>query len=116
MAQMDRIDPMMVGAVMFNSADCYGRFAALTPEHALEAADFASEQSQRYPLWQRDARGEFPTYEVPHFGKRSSVYLIALMSAYLVWMQKQAGIQTMPLTPLLRAAMDGYALYERKPS
>jgi hypothetical protein len=104
---------MMVGAVMFSSVGCYRRFATLTPAQAQEAADFASARSQEYPLWQRDAKGEFPTYEVPHFGKRSSVYLIALMSAYLVWMQKQAGVALVAPTPLLRAALDGYALYER---
>lgn len=111
---MAQVDPAMTGAILFNSADCYGRFAKLTPKQAREAADFASEQSQRYPLWQRDAKTrQFPTYDVPHFGKRSSVYLMALMSAYLVWVQKRAGIEVVAQTPLVRAAMDGYALYEQ---
>ena len=110
---MSQADPAMIGAVMFNAASCYEVFARLTPEQAKEAADFASEQSQRYPLWQRDAEGQFPTFEVPHFGKRSSVYLMALLSAYLVWAQKRAGIEPVPATPLMRAARDGYAAYKR---
>jgi len=50
---------------------------------------------------------------VPYFGKRSSVYLMALLSAYLVWAQKRAGIEPVPATPLMRAALDGYAVYKR---
>ena len=110
---MAHMDPAMVGAILFNSADCFAVFAKLTPEQAKEAAEFASEQSQRYPLWQRNAKGKFPEFDVPHFGKRSSVYLIALMSAYLIWAQKQAGIEPVPTTPLMRAALDGYAMFER---
>ncbi len=114
---MAQIDPAMVGAILFDSAHCYSVLATLTPEQAKEAADFASEQSLRCPLWERDAKThQFPIYDVPYFGKRSSIYLIALMSAYLVWMQKQAGIQTMPQTPLVQAALDGYTLYAQKPS
>jgi len=112
---MAQMDPMMAGAVMFYAADCYGRFATLTPAQAQEAADFASERSGEYPLWQRDKKGRFPTYDVPYFGPRSSIYLIALMSAYLVWAQKQAGIDSLPGSPLLRAALDGYALYQNGP-
>ena len=110
---MAQVDPAMVGAVMFHAAACYPILDRLTPEQAKEAAEFAGEQSLRYPLWQRNNRGEFPTYDVPHLGPRSSIFLIALMSACLVWSQKRAGIDPVPQTPLMKAATDGYALYER---
>jgi hypothetical protein len=110
---MSQSDPAMHGAIMFFSVSCYRQFATLTPAQCQEAADFASEQAQRYPLWMRDGKtGEFPQVDVPHFGTRSSVYLMAIMSAYLVWSQKKAGVESMPDSPLLDAAVMGYRLYE----
>ena len=109
---MPQCDPAMTGALTFFSVSCYERFATLTPAQCQEAADFASARSGEYPLWMRGKKGEFPQYDVPHFGTRSSVYLIALMSAFLVWSQKKAGIETMPDSPLLDAALMGYKLYE----
>lgn len=107
-------DAALTGAITFYSVGCYERFMELTGDQAQEAMDFAQEQSMVYPLWQRNEKGEFPQYDVPHFGIRSSVWLMALMSAWLVWMQKGAGIELLPDSPLLKAAECGYTLLEAK--
>lgn len=108
-------DPALPGAITFYSAACYPIFDQIGEDKAREAADFCSQKSQEYPLWMRDKKGKFPEYDVPHFDKRSSVFCIAIMSAYLIWRQRKAGITEYPSSTFLDAANMGYMLcYGRK--
>ena len=106
---MDR-DPQMLGAIMYYSAACYPIFDQIGDDKAKEAANFCSQKSQEYPLWMRNKKGKFPEYDVPHFGKRSSVFCIAVMSAYMIWQQRKAGITEFPASVFLDAANMGWGL------
>ena len=103
------IDPAMIGSIIFNSVACYGVFDRLGFEKAKEAADACAEHSLRYPLWMRNEKGVFPTFDIPHFGPRSSVFCIAIQTAFLVWVYKG---KDLPSGPLMSAALDGYRLYK----
>jgi hypothetical protein len=100
-------DPAMHGAILFYAADCYPRFEQLGPDGAKAALEACSKWSMEYPLHLRDG-ADFPKREIPGFGLRSSIYAMALMSAYLVWACKN---KNLPDSPLLKAASDGYALW-----
>ena len=104
------IDAAAYMAVMYYSMACYPVFARIGTEAAKEAADFCSERAMEWPLFERNKKGEFPQYDVPHFGKKSSVYCAAIMSAFLVWTQKAAG-NPLPDTDLLKAGEEGYMLW-----
>lgn len=108
----DPIDPAC-GAVMMYAASCYERFNALTFEQCQAAANAASEASQREPLFMRGKSGKFTEFDIPHFGWRSSVYVAAIMSAWLVWTQRVIQNFSLPTSTLLRAAADGLALFDK---
>ena len=99
------------GAISFYAASCYPTFERLGFDAAKEAADAAGEANSQYPCWQRDKKGQFPEFDLPHFGKRSSVFCIAVLCAFLVWTQKAAG-NPLPDSPLLAAAEDGWKLWK----
>jgi len=104
-------NPALTAAIMFYSASCFSVFNHLTFKQCQKAAEAAGEASQRSPLWMRNAKGEFDQYDIPYFGKRSSVYVMAIMSAWLVWIQKKIYGYPLPDSPLLAASVDGLALF-----
>ena len=108
------IDAAATGATMFYAVACYERFNALTYEQCKEAADAAGNASLGYPLYSRDKNGKFPEFDIPHFGKKSSVFCAALMSAFLVWTQRVMQNNPLPGSTLLQAASDGLGLFDRK--
>jgi len=107
------IDPAVHGAVMFYAADIYGHFNGLTYQQCREASEAANNASIRYPLFSRDKKGRFPEFDIPHFGKRSSVYCGAIMSAWLVWCNRVLADNPLPSSALLSAANDGLTLWPR---
>lgn len=110
-------NPALHGALMFYSVSCYETFDKVGFERANEAADFCSTWAMEYPLYLRSeakkgAPSEFPKRDIPHFGERSSVFAIAVMSAFLVWSQKQSFPDAgFPESSMLSAALDGWNLY-----
>lgn len=114
---MSDFDPALHGAVCFYAASCYPRFEQIGDSRARLAADFCSNWAQEYPLWMRDDKThEFPRREIPDFGSKSSVFALALMSAFLVWIQEyKAGNDLGYVTsPLISAARDGLTLWRNK--
>lgn len=107
-------DAVLYSAIMFYSVSCFQTFNHLTYEQGQEAALAASEASQRNPLWMRNAKGNFDQYNIPHFGMRSSVYVMAILSAWLVWMQKEIYGNPLPSSPLLEASENGLGLFNDK--
>jgi len=106
------MDESLAGAVRFYSASCYSVFNQLTIKQGQEAAEAAGEAAEHAPLWMPNKKGEFDQYEIPHFGKRSSVYVMAIMSAWIVWLHKKIYEQPyLPSSPLLAASQDGLALF-----
>lgn len=110
--QINPDNPALTGAIMFYSASCFSVFNRLTFEQCQEAAEAAGEAAQHDPLWMRNKKGEFDQYDIPHFGKRSSVYVMAIMSAWLVWIQKKIYGYQLPDSPLLAASVSGLALFD----
>ena len=79
------VDEALLGAIRFYAASLYPVFENLGEVAAKEIAMAAEEANLKYPCWMRNEKGKFPEFELPHLGKKSSVYCIAAMSAYLVW-------------------------------
>jgi len=104
-------DPAMYGAITFDSVSCYEIFERVGFAAAKLAADAAGEASLRCPLWQRDAKGKFPEFVIPGFGRRSSIYVIAIQAAFLVWTQVKAG-NPLPESVFLKAALEGHKLWK----
>lgn len=111
---MNGIDPAAIGAMIFNSTACYEKFNTLTYEQCKEAADAASEASQRHPLFSREKNGKFAEFDIPHFGKKSSVFCAAVMTAWLVWVQKFLNGNPLPSGALLQASADGLGLFDER--
>jgi hypothetical protein len=107
-------DPAMFGAIMAYSTSAYQVFNRLTWEQCQEAVNACSQFSLEYPLHLRDKSGEFPKRDIPHFGERSSINCMAIMSAWLVWTQKVLWDNPLPESPLLGATKDGLALWDKK--
>ena len=105
------MDEALLGSIRFYSASLYPLFDNLGEVAAKEIAMAAEEANSRYPCWMRNAKGEFPEFELPHLGKKSSVFCIAAMSAYLAWTVLKAGME-LPDSPLLEAAQDGWQLWK----
>lgn len=99
-------------AVLYYSVACYRTFDQLGDTESLRAARFAGDWSMEYPLWLRDEKtSEFPTRDIPGFGVRSSIFAIAIQSAYLVWVQKKAGNDiSFPDSHFVRDALAGWDL------
>lgn len=107
-------DPAAHGAVLFYATDCYLKFNRLTYEQCAEAVNVAGEASMGYPLFNRDKDGKFPQFDVPHFGKKSSVFCAAIMGAWLVWQQCVLRDNPLPDNSILQAAKDGLFLFDKK--
>ncbi len=103
-------DPALQGAMTFYSAGMYPIFDQIGAEASREAANFCSQWSQEEPLC-RNKKGDFPERDIPHFGKRSIVYGITMIAAFLVWMQK--GQHLASRSPLIDAALMGWMLYAK---
>lgn len=110
------VDPAMIGAMTFYAASCYDRFEQIGFDKAKAAADFCSQWSMEYPLFLREAKTkDFPHKDIPEFGDRSSIYAMALMTAFIVWLQIKAHglaatekmIREMENSQLLQAALSG---------
>lgn len=107
-------DAVLYSAIIFYSVSCFQIFNHLTYEQGQEAASAASEASQRNPLYLRNKKGNFDQYDIPHFGKRSSVYVMAILSAWIVWVQKKICGNPLPSSPLLEASGNGLVLFDDK--
>lgn len=101
-------------AITFYSLSCFQIFNHLTYEQGQEAAEAASEASQRNPLHLRNSKGNFDQYDIPHFGKRSSIYVTAILSAWLVWIEKKIYGNPLPSSSLLEASENGLVLFNDK--
>jgi hypothetical protein len=104
----DPQDPALHSCLLAYSASIYPHFESIGEACSREAANFCSQWVQETPLC-RDPSGSFPERDIPHLGKRSVIYAVAVMTAFLVWMQKN---QNLPQSPLLKAASEGYILYK----
>jgi hypothetical protein len=110
------VSPAMYGCILFYSASIYLLLETLGEDQQRAAADVCTQASMREPLWtRRSDTGEFPQIEVPGFGRRSGPWCMAYMSAYLIWTQRKpdgsVDRKRLPVSPLLSAAADGYAIY-----
>jgi hypothetical protein len=94
-------------AVMYYSAGIFPKFEAMGHDAAKKAAEFCSEWSGEQPLW----LGGATPREVPGFGTCSAAYGLAVMSAFIVWVQKLAGHE-LPTSPLLQACESGWDLWK----
>ena len=103
-------DEALYQAVMWISVGIYPQFEAMGEKKAREAVDFCSEWSEHLPLFLHKGN-DFDQREIPGFGVRSSVYGMAVMSAFVVWVQKKAGNE-LPTSPLLEACETGYNLWK----
>ena len=101
-------DAALTGCVMWYSVNIYRRLGELTKAQITEAMDAAGEACNQKPLWMTGDQ----TFTIPHFGAKSGPWIIALMSAYVVWTQKKAGEEYLPDSPLLEAAALGWQLYQ----
>lgn len=101
-------DPALQGAITFYSMSIYPKFDNMGFEKAEEAAYFCGAWVAEQPLYRETKgknKGEFPRRTIPHFGENSIIYAVALMSAFVVWKQKN---KDLPKSPLLSAASVGY--------
>ena len=56
--------------------------------------------------------GSDQRWEMPHIGKASAGKLLAVIAAYIVFKQREAGIEYLPDSPLLSAADSAYKLWK----
>lgn len=110
------VEPAMEMALMWYSCDIFNKFDALGDEKAKIAADFASKWSLEYPLWLREKdKKEFPQRDIPGFGKKSSVYAMAMMAAWLVWAMRdkpETYLAAAGDNGFVKAAKQGYLMYK----
>ena len=104
-------DPALHGCITWYSQSCYDHFDRLGFDAANEIAQVANDQNGKEPLLIRNKKGEFNQFELPYIGKKSGPYLVALMSAFLVWTQRQLVDNPLPDSPMLAAAHDGLKLW-----
>jgi hypothetical protein len=104
-------DPAVHGCLCFYSAAIYPIFNRLTRAECQTAVDAALDANMREPCLARNKAGQFSEFDIPHFGRKSGPYCVALMSAWLVWNQKVLADNPLPDSPLLAAAADGLHLW-----
>ncbi len=106
-------DPALQMAVFWYVQDVYGRLGRLTDTEMRRVADAAGDAICTYPCWMRDEHGQFPEFDLPHLGKKSSVYVIAVAVAILVWEQCHLANNPLPDSPLLAVGLDGLKLWRQ---
>src|SRR5579859_1967358 len=110
---MKDFDPALQMAVFWYVQDVYGHLGRLTETEMRQVADAAGEAICGYPCWMRDEHGQFPEFDLPHIGKKSSVYVIAVAVAILVWVQCHLTNNPLPDSPLLAVGLDGLKLWRQ---
>jgi hypothetical protein len=106
-------DPALSPTIMFYSVSAYPVFERVGFDRSKEIVTQADQVLLENPL-SRNKKGEFDKFDIDEFGSVSVVFCAALVSAFLVWTQREAGIDYLPDSPFLSAANDGYNLYRRK--
>jgi hypothetical protein len=104
--QLRDFDPALQMAVFWYVQSVCDQLQRLSPGQARELAEAAGDACCSYPCWLRDEAGNFPEFELPHIGRRSSVYVIAVMVAYIVWVQCHLADNPLPDSPLLVIGRD----------
>jgi tryptophan-rich sensory protein len=104
---MPGLEPALLISIQFYAASLYPKFEGLGFEKSKEAANACSQWSLEEPLWMIPNKKR----EIVHLGKVTSIYALAVISAFLVWTQKKIG-NSIPDSPMLLAAADGWELYK----
>lgn len=86
-------DPALEPMVMFYAMAAFGLFASRSAEAMRKTAEAAGQISLEHPLFQRNKKGEFDQFELPHIGQRSGPFIAVFMASYLVYAQHINGLQ-----------------------
>ncbi len=81
---------------------------------AREAVDFCQKWSFEEPLWLPNKKGQFSQKEIPHLGKRSSIFAIAVLAAFLVWSQKGERQPAFESERWLQICYEGWRFHQRE--
>lgn len=108
----ENLSPGLCEVVMLYSVAIYDQLNRLTIGQSKEVVDAALEIGLFNPLLMRNKHGKFDEFELPHLGKKSSVYVVAVQAAYLIWNQRHMKNAYVPNSPLLRAADDGFRFWK----
>jgi len=95
-------------AIMFDAAACYEVFDRIGDVAAAEAAQAANEHNLQFPCWMPGTNGRFREFDIPHFGRRSSVFVLAIIAGYLVWISRRGNQPIPDDNGFLTAAAAGY--------
>lgn len=99
-------------AAFWNAISIFDVFQAIGPDAARELAEAAGRASDAFPLELTDEKGKFAELDLPHVGRRSGLYCLAVMAAYIVWQIRQANQPYLPDSPLLKAADEAYRSWQ----
>lgn len=103
-------DPALEPMTLFYAMTAFDLFVGRSAEAMRQTVEAAGQISLENPLFQRNKKGEFDQFELPHIGQRSGPFIAVFMAAYLVYVQRMNGLEppvgSSKLIDLVNSAFD----------
>lgn len=109
------LEPALQMSLTWYSCGAYPTLSSLSRQELQTIADPIVDFTCETPVV-RDSKGEFPSREIPWFGRISIVHAVAVGGAILVWQQLANRVETKEeladKSEILRACVEGYSMWE----